>query len=124
MAFKSELTTSASGFGKSRLAMPLHYYSKRLEMIITVPTGFETDYASIPRFFQLFISKLGRHRKAAVVHDYLYSYNNRYKYLTRAQCDFVFLDGMIEEGVPRWKAYSMFNTVRIFGSFAGFRKKG
>lgn len=122
MAFKSRLAVSDAGFGKSILLEPLEYYSERYKRTIIVPKGFVTDYASIPRLFQLFISKLGRHRKAAVVHDYLYNSKTQYRGIHRAAADYIFLDGMKAEGVPRWKRYSMFNAVRLFGGFAGFRR--
>lgn len=40
---------------------------------ITVPRGFVTDFASIPRaFWAADLSPNGRYSKAAIVHDYLY----------------------------------------------------
>ncbi|QDP50756.1 MAG: hypothetical protein Unbinned1322contig1001_32 [Prokaryotic dsDNA virus sp.] len=38
---------------------------------ITVPAGYRTDFASVPRFFHRIISPVGRHGKAAIVHDWL-----------------------------------------------------
>lgn len=37
----------------------------------TVPAGFVTDFASVPWFARTFIPIMGRHAKAAVLHDYL-----------------------------------------------------
>lgn len=39
--------------------------------IITVPAGYRTDFASVPRFFHRIVSPVGRHGKAAIVHDWL-----------------------------------------------------
>jgi Protein of unknown function (DUF1353) len=40
---------------------------------VTVPRGFETDFASIPRFLWQLLPQWGLYGWAAVVHDYLYS---------------------------------------------------
>jgi hypothetical protein len=123
MAFLSDLITSddeKSG-NKSILVEPLSYQSNRLDRVFTVPIGFVTDLASIPRLFQLFISKMGRHRKAAVLHDYLYSENTAYLKVSREQADIVFYDAMRDEDVPLWKSWSMYRAVRL-GGWASFRK--
>lgn len=39
---------------------------------ITVPMGFVTDLASVPREFWQFLPRDGRYMPAAIVHDYLY----------------------------------------------------
>jgi hypothetical protein len=39
--------------------------------MITVPSGYRTDFASVPRFFHRIVSPVGRHGKAAIVHDWL-----------------------------------------------------
>ena len=39
--------------------------------VITVPAGYRTDFASVPRFFHRIVSPVGRHGKAAIVHDWL-----------------------------------------------------
>lgn len=121
MSFNSDLIVTDEGYGKSKLVEPLSYTSERLDRVFCVPVNFITDYASIPRLLQLFISKLGRHRKAAVIHDYLYNANSEYLHLTRKECDLVFYDAMIDANVPRWKAYTMYQAVRV-GGWASFRK--
>lgn len=40
----------------------------------TVPAGFVTDLASIPQFMQNVIPKTGKYNSAAVLHDYLYTF--------------------------------------------------
>ena len=51
--------------------------SEDSDEIISVPAGFVTDFASIPRFaWWLIGSPTGEYGKAAVKHDYLYSENN------------------------------------------------
>ena len=52
----------------------------------TVPEGFDTDLASIPRIFQPLITKL-EGIEAAVLHDWFY----RFRIVPRAQADRIFL---------------------------------
>jgi hypothetical protein len=42
------------------------------EHVITVPVGFETDLASVPRLPLVYIALAGKGPKSAVVHDYAY----------------------------------------------------
>jgi hypothetical protein len=70
--FCSRLVVEVSGMeGLFILDEPLIYYSAFLGREIRVPKGFPTDFASIPRLLQNIIQVNGKHRPAAVVHDYL-----------------------------------------------------
>ncbi len=86
---------------------------------ITVPKGYETDFASIPRGLWWLLPPSGKYRGAAVIHDYLYQ--NRGKYhptkpaLTRPQSDNVFLEAMKELGVSLFTRRTMWAAVRGFG---------
>lgn len=77
----------------------------------TVPAGFRTDYASIPRFFWRVFPPSGRYNRAAVVHDWLYIGKRG----DREQADRVFFEGMKALGVPAWKRSLMHRAVRLFG---------
>lgn len=96
---------------------------------ITVPAGFETDFASIPRILRLIIPKLGRHNKAAVIHDYIYQFHRVYiePYVLlgfdRLMADQCFRDGMRDRGVSRWERELMFLAVRSFGWLAWVKRK-
>lgn len=50
----------------------LYYEIKRTGRTIRVPSGFVTDFASVPWYARSAISVLGRHSIPAIVHDYLY----------------------------------------------------
>jgi hypothetical protein len=80
---------------------------------ITVPGGTITDGASIPRLFWRMIGgpMTGKFRRAAVVHDYLYSTHK----LSREKSDWIFLDAMRTDGVSWWKRRAMWAAVRSFG---------
>lgn len=80
---------------------------------ITVPKGFRTDLASIPRIFWMILPPFGRYSQAAVIHDYLYSI----KY-PRDLADKIFYESMLRYGTYKWKAKIMYYAVRIFGKTA------
>lgn len=81
---------------------------------IKVPKGFITDFASIPRFFWRVLPPTGKYGKAAVLHDWLYSYGN----YARIYADSVFLEAMQVLQVPPWQRYAMYKAVRMFGWIA------
>jgi hypothetical protein len=78
---------------------------------IMIPAGYQTDFASVPRWLWAFIPPVGRYNAPALVHDYLY--DNRIG--TRKEADKIFLDMMLQYGVHRWGALCMYWGVRIGG---------
>lgn len=82
--------------------------------VITVPEGFTTDAASIPRLFWSFLPPLGRYTKAAVVHDYLY----RTHLKTKEDADKIFLWLMEDLGVEKVRRIAMYYAVKLFGKKA------
>ena len=88
--------------------------------LVVVPKGFRTDYASVPRIFRNSINTYGKHRRVAVVHDWLYS-NRREIDITRAKADKIFLEIMVEQNVKKYKRILMYILVRLFGG-SHFRK--
>ncbi len=96
---------------------------------ISVPVGFVTDFASIPRVARIIIPKLGKWTKAAVIHDYLYQnsesgtrYETGYIKWSRKGADIVFRDAMADLGVVAWKRWVMWAAVRI-GGWLAWRKR-
>lgn len=82
--------------------------------VITVPAGFITDGASIPRLFWAVLSPFGDYFEAAVIHDYLYSVHNTK--FTRGQADLIFKEAMYNVGVPWYRREVIYLAVRMFGS--------
>jgi hypothetical protein len=113
----SQFTTPFRGeiIGKNlwRTIEPFEYHigSYPSDMVITVPIGFITDFASVPRFIWPIISPIDTHAKAAVIHDYCYEYAP----YSRKMCDLIFLEGMIVLNVPYWKRQFMYKFVRLCG---------
>ena len=77
---------------------------------IEVPAGFETDFASVPRF-PIIWNFAGVGNKSATIHDYLYTEHT----YDRMLCDQVFREALKAEGVGIIKRNLMYATVRIFG---------
>lgn len=100
--------------GRFRLVKPLVYVYNRTEEVFTVPEGFPTDLASIPKAFQNIASKLGKNIKAAIVHDYLYAQG----FTSKKLADRIFLEAMKECGVSFWRRRLMYVAVKYFGGAA------
>ncbi len=86
-------------------------------IIIQVPAGFVTDFASVPKVFHSILPAWGRYGKAAVIHDYMYQDTDS-PWLTRKMADELFYGAMLVSGTKPWKAKVMYWAVRLFGGFA------
>lgn len=104
------------------LRTPLEYWSARYDTLLTVPAGFKTDFASIPRIFRSIVARSADQQEPATLHDYLYNKATKYKHLGRKQCDKLFLDALKDKKVGRLKRWAMYNAVRA-GGWVGFRKR-
>ena len=90
---------------------PLHA-QRGVEVI--APEGFITDLASIPRVFLSIFRKLGKHRKAAVIHDRLYDTG----FYSKKYADMIFLYAMKESGVNIVKRRLMYWAVKYGGTLS------
>ncbi|AYV94403.1 DUF1353 domain-containing protein [Fusobacterium necrophorum] len=81
---------------------------------ITVPKGFITDGASVPRIFWTLFPPQGKYTPAAIIHDFLYSECNDTG-INRTLADRIFLHIMKELGVSFLKRTAMYRAVRNFG---------
>lgn len=97
---------------------------------VTIPEGFFTDFASVPRFFWRVLPPTGEYGKAAVVHDWLYRHPILLEFsfsytdpengpdrlaITRKECDDIFLEAMEVLEVPKCKRDILYAGVRIGG---------
>lgn len=81
----------------------------------TVPVGFSTDGASIPRFARWMFNPLGgRAFRAAIVHDWIYRGNSSAGY-TRKEADDILLHLMLFDNMPKRKSSMIFRAVRMGG---------
>ncbi|NMD88461.1 DUF1353 domain-containing protein [Victivallis vadensis] len=91
------------------LLEPLEY------MGLTIPAGFESDGASVPRFFWQLVFPPGDSKAlhAAFVHDYIY--RTHPAGWTRADADKAFRELLIAGGIPARRANLAYYGVRWFG---------
>lgn len=83
---------------------------------VSVPAGYLTDGASVPKIFWNIIPPWGLYGQAAVVHDILCEYltiivNGLPVAISRAQCDEVLNEAMRHLGVPTWKRLMIYYSV-------------
>lgn len=111
-----------------QLVAPLKYKSETIAGIdslaevfdggvITIPTGFKTDLASIPWPLSNVLKPNGPWKRAAVVHDYLCTQANglsskHFPGLTRSICDGVFYEAMRSDGISAFVAAVFWVYVR------------
>lgn len=121
--------------GSFVLVEPLVFVWEKKRCVVTVSAGIVTNFASIPPGFKNTFPVNGRHRLAAVAHDFLYGCAGIIKvdqflaptgepvateesfeiYYTRAEADLVFYELMLAEAVKKTKARLMYQAVRWFG---------
>ena len=94
------------------LLAPLVYESDIAGRVITVPAGFPTDLASVPRWPLVYSLCGGIARRPAVVHDYLYTSGRA----SRSVADAVFREASQVIGVPAWRHWLMWAGVRVGGA--------
>lgn len=106
-----------------QLLSPLSYASDIVSTIITVPEGFQTDFASIPRWIPLASSQLvGRCCREACIHDLLYRCDEPVG-VTRKQADDIMKEAMLVRGKGWLTAYTVWAGVRIGGGFSYHKRK-
>jgi hypothetical protein len=81
---------------------------------VNVPTGFVTDFASIPRAFYSLLRPDGDYTYPAILHDYLYWTQQR----SREESDDVFRFAMIDFQIGSVTIQTIFRAVRAFGQSA------
>lgn len=119
--FTSKLIVEPLGNRKWRLEKSFEYHvgSYPSEEVIIVPSGFITDFASIPRIFWPIIDPVGNYGKAAVIHDYCYAtacYDKK-------RSDEIFLEGMIILNVAEWKRDFLYYGVHIIGWWGWYKHR-
>ncbi|MCX6997812.1 MAG: DUF1353 domain-containing protein [Kiritimatiellaeota bacterium] len=103
-----------------RLLEELRYRTRRGELV-TVPAGFVTDFASIPRIFWPLVPPLGRYNRATVLHDWLYRQAQApttpggWRNIARAEADRLLRAAMGDCGVPWLTRWLIYLGVRLGG---------
>lgn len=92
------------------LTAPLTYDAGRFG-VFTVPVGFRTDFASVPRAPIAWLYCGGQGEAAAVVHDYLYKVGG----VSKDTADRTFYMALRDMGIHPLKAGIMYQAVKIGG---------
>jgi len=94
---------------------------------VTVPPGFLWDGASVPRVLWNMIPPWGSYSGAALVHDWLYRTRrtcaSSTKTITKEEADRVFYELMLEDGVHKSRAWTMWQAVALWGGKAWSQMK-
>lgn len=107
--------TSHNRRGTWRVLDPLIFSSTEIlnGIYLTVPRGFITDLASVPRIPLVWYLVGGIGHAAAVIHDWLYST----QMFDRKTADLIFREALYAiPGVRAWQAELMYAGVRIGGA--------
>ena len=112
MIYKSDLVVRPLDDGVSWVLERDFYFSLPETGLQAIREGFVFDFASIPWYMQWFEQPAtGKHRYAALVHDWLYHKG----ITTRYEADLIFLKLMKQDGVSWLKRNLMFAAVRLGG---------
>lgn len=90
----------------------------------TVPVGFRTDFASVPRVVVWLIPRFGRYTAAAILHDWSCSVGIATGQVTAREADGLFRRVMRESGVPVVRRWLMWAGVRWGALTDGERRGG
>jgi hypothetical protein len=94
----------------------LVYITTAVDDKIIVPTGFVTNFASVPNIAKAYIDDDDfQIRSPSVVHDYLYSKRSFRLGYSRKEADGILREAMIGEGMRRSKAGFIYYILRWFG---------
>lgn len=106
----------------AKLLRPFSYLSAQFGRI-DVPTGFETDFASVPYFARWYVDVVDPDiLYPAIIHDWLYQERGELptilQPLSRAEADGVLREAMRAIGAPAVKVALVHRAVRLGGGKA------
>lgn len=94
------------------------------QRLFTVPAGYDTDFASVPRITAWLIPRTGDYSPAAVAHDYLITGPLREGAIDSRSVDRAFREIMRSLGVPGPRRWLMWAGVRWAAAFNPLRRTG
>lgn len=103
------------------LDTPLVYESDLLKCTLTVPKGFQTDFASVPRIPVVYWFFGDRAHRESVLHDYLYRIDSE-PVVTYNKANGVFYEAMELRGKSAFVRYPMWWGVTC-GGFGSYHKR-
>jgi hypothetical protein len=115
------LESDALGSDYWRVLKEFKFYmgSPKSNMYVTVPAGYLTDGASVPRLFWNIVPPWGRYGAATTVHDVLCEYltivvDEKPTPISRADADNILREAMLVLGVPPYKAWMIYTAVAAY----------
>jgi len=96
-------------------------YEAKNGRVFTVPSGFKTDFASVPRVPVAYWLTGDTAHLSAVLHDYLCRIHVPSDMTWKEAAEY-FREAMRVEGVPSWRAYVMYWAVRLADPTASWEK--
>lgn len=121
--------SKALGADYWRVAQEFRYYigSENSKRWITVPAGYLTDGATVPRALWSIIPPWGAYGQSAVVHDILCEYlsimvSGKMTPITRQRADEIFAEAMAVLKVPPHDAALINEGVTLYRSVSGASK--
>jgi hypothetical protein len=123
--FDSELAIQAASATTWRLLAPLVWTGTKGDAF-TVPLGFVTDFATVPRFLVWKMLPYGPYTRAAVLHDWLIEHriNAASDRVTSRDVDGIFRRVMEDLGTPWMTRWQMWAAVRLAACFNSRRAYG
>ena len=85
-----------------------------------IPSGFVTDFASIPKFSRVTINRIGKAVMAFVIHDWLRTKEGQI--MPTAACDMALYEFMILLGESWYTSNKVYYSLRCFGWTASVGK--
>lgn len=117
MPFLSDHFTVCSDHPESWRLIDELIYEGKYELF-RIPSGFSTDFASVPRAFTWLIPRYGTYTRAAILHDYLCA-RERVGLFTSADADGIFRRVLRELGVSLPRRWLMWAAVRTRSHMRG-----
>lgn len=94
------------------------------DKVYTIPAGYITDGASVPRALSWLYPKYGPYLKAAIVHDYLLTDVLPTGQIESNRVDEIFKEAMEDLDIPKFRQWAMWCGVRWGAMFNKHRRKG
>ncbi len=107
---------------RATLIAPLHYQGRVDHW--TIPSGFQTDFASVPRRLQGLVQALGKWTRPSIAHDWFIDVGIEAGVITARDADGVFRRMMRECGVGFVTRWLIWTSVRWAALFNAKRRPG
>lgn len=101
------------------LTARLRYVDER-GRLFTVPKGFTSDLASVPRIFRSIATPWNQSARAGVLHDCGYRWFEVWK-LQRSTMDHIYKGALRDDGVSRFRAWVQEKALRI-GAWGAWKR--